>query len=124
MGSFLLILISEFLGVWPMLLMCTSPINLLLEPNDVFFLGYPVGQKAYKLYDLDTHQMFTSRDVVFHETIFPYESIPSPSSNSDPVIPLSISDLSPPVHNPHHQNLFLPSNTLTTEFSFYSAITY
>ncbi|RVX11871.1 Retrovirus-related Pol polyprotein from transposon TNT 1-94 [Vitis vinifera] len=61
------------------------------------FLGYPVGQKAYKLYDLDTHQMFTSRDVVFHETIFPYESIPSPSSNSDPVIPLSISDLSPPV---------------------------
>ncbi|RVW77586.1 Retrovirus-related Pol polyprotein from transposon RE1 [Vitis vinifera] len=64
------------------------------------FLGYPVGQKAYKLYDLDTHQMFTSRDVVFHETIFPYESIPSPSSNSDPVIPLSISDLSPPVPQP------------------------
>ncbi|RVW60610.1 Retrovirus-related Pol polyprotein from transposon RE1 [Vitis vinifera] len=64
------------------------------------FLGYPVGQKAYKLYDLDTHQMFTSRDVVFHETIFPYESIPFPSSNSDPVIPLSISDLSPPVQQP------------------------
>ncbi|WJZ84553.1 hypothetical protein VitviT2T_004153 [Vitis vinifera] len=64
------------------------------------FLGYPVGQKAYKLYDLDTHQMFTSRDVVFHETIFPYESIPSPSSNSDPVIPLSISNLSPPVPQP------------------------
>ncbi|RVX01388.1 Retrovirus-related Pol polyprotein from transposon TNT 1-94 [Vitis vinifera] len=64
------------------------------------FLGYPVGQKAYKLYDLNTHQMFTSRDVVFHETIFPYESIPSPSSNSDPVIPLSISDLSPPVPQP------------------------
>ncbi|RVW14961.1 Retrovirus-related Pol polyprotein from transposon TNT 1-94 [Vitis vinifera] len=64
------------------------------------FLGYPVGQKAYKLYDLDTHQMFTSRDVVFHETIFPYESIPFPSSNSGPVIPLSISDLSPPVPQP------------------------
>ncbi|RVW31814.1 Retrovirus-related Pol polyprotein from transposon TNT 1-94 [Vitis vinifera] len=64
------------------------------------FLGYPIGQKAYKLYDLDTHQMFTSRDVVFHETIFPYESIPSPSSNSDPVIPLSISDLSPLVPQP------------------------
>ncbi|RVW40936.1 Retrovirus-related Pol polyprotein from transposon TNT 1-94 [Vitis vinifera] len=41
-----------------------------------------------------------SRDVVFHETIFPYESIPSPSSNSDPVIPLSISNLSPPVPQP------------------------
>jgi hypothetical protein len=64
------------------------------------FLGYPVGQKAYKLYDLDTHQIFTSRDVVFHETIFLYESIPPPSSNSDPVIPLSISDHSPPIQQP------------------------
>jgi transposase InsO family protein len=64
------------------------------------FLGYPIGQKAYKLYDLTTHKMFTSRDVVFHETIFPYESIPSTST---PVIPLSVSDTyqqpdpSPPV---------------------------
>ncbi|RVW68050.1 Retrovirus-related Pol polyprotein from transposon RE1 [Vitis vinifera] len=30
----------------------------------------------------------------------PFSSIPSPSSNSDPVIPLSISDLSPPVPQP------------------------
>ncbi|RVW99485.1 Retrovirus-related Pol polyprotein from transposon RE1 [Vitis vinifera] len=30
----------------------------------------------------------------------PFSSIPSPSSNSDPVIPLSISDLSPPVQQP------------------------
>jgi hypothetical protein len=74
------------------------------------FLGYPVGQKAYKLYDLAIHQMFTSRDVVFHETIFPYESISSPSSNLDPVIPLSVSDPSPPVNNPHQRNQFLPSN--------------
>ena len=40
--------------------------------------------------------MFTSRDVVFHETIFPYESISSISSNSSLVVPLSISDSSPP----------------------------
>ncbi|RVW62418.1 Retrovirus-related Pol polyprotein from transposon RE1 [Vitis vinifera] len=66
----------------------------------MYFSWLSVGQKAYKLYDLDTHQMFTSRDVVFHETIFPYESIPSPSSNSDPVIPRSIFDLSPPVQQP------------------------
>ena len=30
------------------------------------FLCYPLGQKAYKLYDLKTHQVFTSRDVIFH----------------------------------------------------------
>jgi len=29
------------------------------------FLGYPLGQNAYKLYDLETNQVFTSRDVVF-----------------------------------------------------------
>jgi len=33
------------------------------------FLGYPLGQKAYKLYDLETHQVFNSRDVVFHKDI-------------------------------------------------------
>jgi len=67
------------------------------------FLGYPVGQKAYKLYDLTTHQMFTSRDVVFHETIFPYESIPSTFSKSTPVLPLPVSDHypdPPPVQPP------------------------
>ncbi|XP_008229790.1 PREDICTED: uncharacterized protein LOC103329135 [Prunus mume] len=57
------------------------------------FLGYPVGQKAYKLYDLTTHKFFTSRDIVFHENIFPYaspQSIPTPPA---PVIPHFMSDL-------------------------------
>ena len=75
------------------------------------FLGYPVGQKAYKLYDLDTHQMFTSRNVVFHETIFTCKSIPSPFLNSDHVIPLSISDSSPPLQQP------LPPNLVSTQLS-------
>ena len=57
------------------------------------FFCYPASQKAYKLYDLDTYKMFTSRDVIFHETIFPYEPI---SSNSCPMVPLSVSDSSPP----------------------------
>jgi hypothetical protein len=45
------------------------------------FLGYPVGQKAYKLYNLTIHKFFTSRDIVFHEHIFPYKlplTIPAP----------------------------------------------
>ena len=37
------------------------------------FLGYPFGQKAYKLLNLKTHQVFTSRDVVFYENVFPYK---------------------------------------------------
>ena len=38
------------------------------------FIGYPVGQKAYKLYDLSNNFFFTSRDVIFHEMVFPFAS--------------------------------------------------
>jgi len=34
-------------------------------------MGYPFGHKAYKLLNLETRQMFTSRDVVFHERVLP-----------------------------------------------------
>ena len=36
------------------------------------FIGYPYGQKAYKLYELETKKVFVSRDVIFHENCFPY----------------------------------------------------
>lgn len=37
-------------------------------------LEYPAYQKAYTLYDLDTHQIFVSGDVKFFETILPYKT--------------------------------------------------
>ncbi|XP_073275509.1 uncharacterized protein [Primulina huaijiensis] len=46
------------------------------------FLGYQPGIKGYKVYDLENKQIFFSRDVVFHEDIFPFHSI----SCSDPII--------------------------------------
>lgn len=48
------------------------------------FLGYPIGIKGYKLYDIQTKQIFISRDVVFHETIFPFHSIPNNNQLMDP----------------------------------------
>ena len=39
------------------------------------FIGYPIAQKGYKLFNLSTKKIFTSRDVKFHETIFPYSSV-------------------------------------------------
>ncbi|KAL0431876.1 UNVERIFIED_CONTAM: hypothetical protein Sradi_0813600 [Sesamum radiatum] len=46
------------------------------------FIGYVQGQKGYKLFDLDNHVIIISRDVTFHEHIFPYinhsELSPSP----------------------------------------------
>ena len=34
---------------------------------------YPQGQKVYKLYDLEKHKIFVSRDVKFIEHILPYK---------------------------------------------------
>lgn len=36
------------------------------------FVGYPLTQKGFRLLDIQTLQMFVSRDVTFHETIFPF----------------------------------------------------
>ena len=45
------------------------------------FLGYPFSQKAYKLLNLETHQIFTSRDVIFHEHVLP-KHFKQPSTKS------------------------------------------
>ncbi|RVW77560.1 Copia protein [Vitis vinifera] len=36
------------------------------------FLGYPFGKKEWKLFDLDTKELFVSRDVKFIEDVFPF----------------------------------------------------
>ena len=51
------------------------------------FLGYPPNVKGYKLFDLDTHSIFVSRDVMFHESVFPYSSS-SRGSTSSTSLPL------------------------------------
>ncbi|CAM8880974.1 unnamed protein product [Rhodiola kirilowii] len=46
------------------------------------FLGYPYGQKGYKVYCLQSHQILVSRDVTFFEEIFPYKEVTSDSVNN------------------------------------------
>ncbi|CAH9066166.1 unnamed protein product [Cuscuta epithymum] len=48
------------------------------------FVGYPNGKKGWKLFDLDTHEFFVSRDVTFHEDVFPYAASSVPESNPAP----------------------------------------
>ncbi|KAL0307506.1 UNVERIFIED_CONTAM: Retrovirus-related Pol polyprotein from transposon RE2 [Sesamum calycinum] len=64
--------------------------NLRKEHTDVFSLDMLFGQKGYKLYDLDDKVLFVSRDVVFHEGIFPYKNTPD-SSNEFP-FPVAVRD--------------------------------
>jgi hypothetical protein len=54
------------------------------------FLGYSFQQKGYKLFDLHSHSVFISRDVFFHESIFPFAV---------------------GLHNPSSDGVFLPSSS-------------
>lgn len=61
------------------------------------FLGYPPGQKGYKLLEISMKRVFVSRDVHFHENHFPFSS----SSDSH----------NPPSFSP----LFSPSTSIASE---------
>ncbi|KAK3032290.1 hypothetical protein RJ639_036247 [Escallonia herrerae] len=43
------------------------------------FLGYPLGKKGWRVYDLETNQVFFFRDVKFEETVFPFTTPLGPS---------------------------------------------
>lgn len=90
------------------------------------FLGYPPGMKAYKLIDITTKQVFFSRDVIFHEDVFPFQSTPGDMFTCDPfpnmVIPYSSIDIDLPHSNnaptplspvsiPDHNNSSPPRRT-------------
>ncbi|RVW12195.1 Retrovirus-related Pol polyprotein from transposon RE2 [Vitis vinifera] len=48
------------------------PVSNLKEVENVCFWGYPFGKKGWKLFDLDTKELFVSRDVKFFEDVFPF----------------------------------------------------
>ena len=72
------------------------------------FLGYPCNIKGYKLYDLDTDAIFVSRDVVFHEFVFPYVSSSNGSIPSNS-LPLPCAS---PIPSLHDDPLLSRPNTL------------
>lgn len=45
------------------------------------FLGFTIGIKGYLLFDIDKRTIFTLRNCVFHEHIFPYTPHPPITSN-------------------------------------------
>jgi len=92
------------------------------------FIGYPFNSKGYKLFDLVSKSVFVSRDVIFHENVFPFAStltnfnfdgclvIPnpmsSPSSNisspNDIPVDMSLPSLSPIRQSGHDISLSSP----------------
>ena len=58
------------------------------------FVGYPYGQKGWKLYDLNTNEYFVSQDVDFFQMEFPFAQKDSNGSEnlSENVFPEVIED--------------------------------
>lgn len=55
------------------------------------FIEYPNGYKGYKVLDLDTHTVSITRNVIFHESIFPFALSPQVSTIfSQDVLPLPV----------------------------------
>ena len=48
------------------------------------FVGYLLGFKGYRLYDLKSRQFFISRDVEFHEGVFPFHHLSECQTDIDP----------------------------------------
>ena len=81
------------------------------------FVGYPFGTKGYKLFNLQTEQFFVSRDVIFHENIFPFfspYSITQPPSSDSTFVghDLSLSHIPQTCsYEPHDHELVNPLST-------------
>ena len=74
------------------------------------FLGYPSGYKGYKLMDLESNRVFISRNVLFHEDLFPMKKN-SPLHVPEWVTPHSepsVRNTTPSSHTPHSTS-HLPS---------------
>ncbi|RDX96600.1 hypothetical protein CR513_20739, partial [Mucuna pruriens] len=109
-------------NVWLLYLIFQEKINLLLKPLPLFLLTIQEDIKDidYTIYIPSNY--FISRDVTFHENIFPFQTIPSTLDMPDPLRDLAISLLipnsSPYIDQPNHtppilstQRSFRPTKT-------------
>lgn len=56
------------------------------------FVGYPNSQKGYRVFDLETHKIYTSRDVKFVEDTFPFSETENLNSEKELRTTMSVHD--------------------------------
>lgn len=54
-------------------------------------LGLSIRVKGYRLYDVESKQIFLSRDVIFHEDIFPFHTVRTTDQILDSFLDLVLS---------------------------------
>lgn len=87
------------------------------------FLGYPFGQKGFKVYDLESHKCFVSRDVIFQEHSFPFHQSSltksSPLSNNNSTVtfddPISSFDNTPLPNNLSTPSIPIPTSSPSSD---------
>lgn len=62
-----------YLDAFVLLMYCPKEEKFDPRARKTILLGYMDTQKGYKLFDMDSGTFLVSRDVIFHETIFPYK---------------------------------------------------
>ncbi|XP_075074851.1 uncharacterized protein LOC142162398 [Nicotiana tabacum] len=87
-----------------------------LEPRTSphVFVGYPFGTKGYKVLSLATKKIHISRDVSFHESIFPF-TLNSTTSDIPSVFPNTPFFESPPDHTDIHLSHNISNNVNNQE---------
>lgn len=80
-------------------------------------VGYPLGQRGYRMFDLDTKTIHTSRDVIFRKNEFPFKLITSNPNHSHVVLPNPIQELDSTSvlglsHNEPNPSPTLPSSVI------------
>ena len=87
------------------------------------FLGYPLRYKGYKQLDLESQKLYITRNVVFHDNIFPFAQSRLNSEHLnlfvDHVIPRPIESISM-LHS--HQNLSTSSSPKPIDGNQYQAL--
>ena len=77
-----IILYSVFSGVYVIYAQNTHVVHKFdARAHPGIFIGYPSNHKGYKILDIKTKKIYVSRDVIFHEDLFPFQDALSVQSD-------------------------------------------